>query len=154
MDIKEKMRRHNELENMNFRSDQEDEELIRLKEEFELMHKEQEERKQNGISTETEARPEQKSKGGSLVRKLLFVKPKEPPKPATKEEIEQLKLEAEKQEVLTRIAKAKSQQKNYKGSGSNFFESVQKVIGKSTSNPFDMSGGSSKKRTEYDPFRW
>ena len=85
-----------------------------------------------------------------IIRRILFVKPKEPLKPVTQEELDQLELEAKKQELLSRISKAKAEQQKNKPS---IFNTIQKVIGKSDNNPFDVSSARGK-RSEYSPFRW
>lgn len=77
----------------------------------------------------------------SLLKKLLRIKPKIP---VTQEELEQLELEAKKCELKARIHKAKAQ-------GPSIFDSITKVIGKSSHNPFDVSGSSNEKN---NPFRW
>ena len=74
----------------------------------------------------------------SIIKKILFIKPK---KPVTEEELNQLELEAKKAELKARIAKAKAE-------GPSVFDSITKVIGKSSHNPFDISNQKSK----YDPF--
>lgn len=102
---------------------------------------------------ENEVTKETKKQGG-LLRKILRVKPKEPPKPVTQIELDQLNMEAKKQEILAKIAKAKAEQYKAKSSGPSIFDSITKVIGKSSNNPFDASPRSSKKRSDYDPFRW
>ena len=75
----------------------------------------------------------------NLIRKILFVKEKQPPIPVTDTELDQLDKEARKQELLARIEKAKALQAKAKGSGSSVFKTIQKVIGKSDYNPFDVS---------------
>ncbi len=62
---------------------------------------------------------------GEFIRKLLFIKPK---KPVTQEDLDQLEMVAKKAELEARIDKAKGQKKSI----------IEKVLGKSTYNPFDM----------------
>ena len=76
----------------------------------------------------------------SLIKKLLFIKEKTP---ITEETIKQLELDARAAELKARISKAKAE-------GPSIFKTIQKVIGKSDHNPFDMT---SSKRQDYDPFR-
>lgn len=151
--MEEKQARLNQLKRIVYKSDEEILEMEKLQEELKFQSNEQVSHfsgtkislgEGKGSLIPIQAKP-------SLLRKLLRVKQKEPSKPVTQEDLDQLKLDAQKEELLARIAKAKSQRKNNTPS---IFESIQKVIGKSTNNPFDISDKSSKKRPDYDPFGW
>ena len=63
--------------------------------------------------------------------------------PVTEESLKQLELQAREAELQARIQKAKAQ-------GPSIFKSIQKVIGTSNNNPFDMKPS---KRSDYDLFR-
>lgn len=76
----------------------------------------------------------------SLLKKILRIKPKVP---VTQAELDQLELEAKKAELKARIQKAKAQ-------GPSIFDSITKVIGKSSHNPFDVSTSENRN----NPFRW
>lgn len=65
----------------------------------------------------------------SLIKKILLIKEK---KPVTKEELEQLELEAQKQELKARIARSKSMQFDAK---LKKFESFGKTFGGSNVFP-------------------
>jgi len=79
----------------------------------------------------------------SLLKKILRVKPKTP---ITQADIDQLKLDAQAAELKARIHKAKAE-------GPTIFDTITKVIGKSSHNPFDVSSNPKQKRSDYDPFR-
>lgn len=145
MSLDEKLIRLRKIYKIAYPSDQEIHEAEELEEEIKLILEE------SDIKIKPrEQEPEVPKKiRGNLLRKILFVKPKEPPKPVTKQELEQLDMVAKKEALLTKIAKSKAERK---GSGSSVFETIQKVIGKSTSNPFDMSGGS-RRRSDDNLFR-
>lgn len=130
MNLEEKIKRLVELKKIQYPSDQEVEEKERLQEELGLeSHESRVEPKQEDIKPKT-----------SLLRTILRVKPKVP---VTKEQLDQLELEAKKCELKARIAKAKAQ-------GPSIFDTITKVIGKSNNNPFDVSSTSKQK----DIFRW
>ena len=63
--------------------------------------------------------------------------------PVTEETIKQLELDARAAELKARISKAGAE-------GPSIFKTIQKVIGKSDNNPFEMKPSS---RQDYDPFR-
>lgn len=112
------------------------------------MNLEEKERLQKELGLEAhesrveQSRPEEPKT--SMLKKILRIKPKVP---VTKEELDQLELEAKKCELKARIAKAKAQ-------GPSIFDTITKVIGKSNNNPFDVSTSTKQKRSDYDPFRW
>ena len=147
MSLDEKLSRLRKIYKIAYPSDQEIHEAEKLEEEIKLILEE------SDIKIRPrEPEPEQPKKiRGNLLRKILFVKPKEPPKPVTEAELADLTMIARKEELKARIAKAKAKQKESGGSQS-VFETIQKVIGKSTSNPFDMSGGS-RRRSDDNLFR-
>lgn len=130
MNLEDKIKRLVELKKIQYPSDQEVEEKERLQEELGLEAHES--------RVEPERKPQEPKT--SLLRTILRIKPKVP---VTKEELDQLELEAKKCELKARIAKAKAE-------GPSVFDTITKVIGKSNNNPFDVSA--SEKRN--NPFRW
>lgn len=145
MNLEDKIKRLVVLKKITYPSDQEVEEKERLQEELGLeAHESRVEqppsRKLRHFTTDTTIENKIESHEKNLLRKILRVKPKVP---VTKEELDQLELEAKKCELKARISKAKAQ-------GPSLFDSITKVIGKSTNNPFDVSA--SEKRN--NPFRW
>lgn len=160
MSLEDKLKRIKELDKIQYLSDQEVEERAQLLDEMRLM------RIQSGpLHNNNNSYPEietittdpknyikieeAEQRKPSLLRRILRVEQKQPQisKQVTQAELDQLTLEARKQELLLRIAKAKSQQKQHKGS---IFESIQKVIGKPSYDPFDMT--QRKQKDKYNPF--
>ena len=72
-------------------------------------------------------------KKSSLLRKILRVEPK---KPVTQADLDQLEMIAKKEELKTRIQKAKGSRPNI----------IEKVLGKSSYDPFRMTGKSHTKK--------
>lgn len=132
MNLEDKIKRLVELKKIQYPSDQEVEEKERLQEELGLEAHESRVSRQEPIQAE---KPKQ-----SLLKTILRIKPQVP---VTQAELDQLKLVAQKEELKARIHKAKAQ-------GPSVFDTITKVIGKSTNNPFDVSA--SEKRN--NPFRW
>lgn len=139
MNIEDKTKRLNQLKKIDYPSDQEFQEIEQLEEELKEITSE------SFKETKIELGPgkgfvvpipPQKKK--SILKTILRINP---PKPVTQTEIDQLKLLAQKEELKSRIAKAKGSRPNI----------IERVLGKSTSNPFDAS---SRKKGDYDPFRW
>lgn len=145
MNLEDKIKRLVELKKIQYPSDQEVEEKERLQEELGLeAHESRVEHSEHFSGTPITKAKEPQEPKTSLLRTILRVKPKVP---VTKEELEQLELEAKKCELKARIAKAKAQ-------GPSIFDTITKVIGKSNNNPFDVSASAKQKRSDYDPFRW
>ena len=137
MNLEDKIKRLVELKKIQYPSDQEVEEKERLQEELGLeAHESRVER--------PEALPVIEKPKQSLLKTILRIKPKVP---VTKEELDQLELEAKKCELKARIAKAKAE-------GPSVFDTITKIIGKSSNNPFDVSASPKQRRSDYDPFRW
>lgn len=133
MNLEDKIKRLVELKKIQYPSDQEVEEKERLQEELGL------EAHESRVE-----QPKQEEPKPSMLKKILRIKPKVP---VTKQELEQLELEAKKCELKARIHKAKAE-------GPSIFDTITKVIGKSNNNPFDVSTSTRQKRSDYDPFRW
>jgi hypothetical protein len=167
MNIDDKSKRLRQLKMIHYPSDQDLEEMEKLEDEIKISFSEVTEPNEirEGVFADPSFRSKQvftqtnvnlgTGKGElvpipkqSLLRKILRVKQRIPERPVTFSELEQLKMVAQKEELLTKISKAKAQRKKDKPS---VFETIQKVIGKSTSNPFDMSPS---KKDKYDPWRW
>lgn len=130
MNLEDKIKRLVELKKIQYPSDQELEEKERLQEELGLEAHES--------RVEPKRKPEEPKT--SLLRTILRIKPKQP---VTQAELDQLKLIAQKEELKARIHKAKAE-------GPSIFDTITKVIGKSSNNPFDVSAS---KETN-NPFRW
>lgn len=145
MNLEEKIKRLVELKKIQYPSDQEVEEKERLQEELGLeAHESRVEHSKHFSGTPITEPKEPDEPKPSMLKKILRIKPKVP---VTKEELEQLELEAKKCELKARIAKAKAE-------GPSIFDTITKVIGKSNNNPFDVSASTKQKRSDYDPFRW
>lgn len=151
MNLEEKKKRIAELRKIDYLSDQECEELERLKDEVlqetgDNVNKAHQKLidsmdKNEKIQIEIKSKENEKPVTHSLIKKLLRVTPKQP---VTQAEIEQLKLVAQKEELKSRIAKAKGARPNI----------IERFLGKSTHNPFEVGTSNTKKRSDYDPFRW
>lgn len=153
MSLDEKLSRLRKLYKIQYPSDQELEEANQLEDEIKLILEESYVKiKPQEPEEKPQSEPVKKQRG--IIQKLLFIKPKEPPKPVTEAELLDLTMQARKEEIKARIAKAKAQQQK-SGGNKSIFDTIQKVIGKSSNNPFDVSENrGSKKRSDYDPFRW
>lgn len=142
MNLDDKIKKLKQLQKIDYPSDQEREEIEILKGDILEITKEV----QSTYEDKPKSQPQQEpKKETSILKKILRLTPKEP---VTQAELDQLKLVAQKEELKARIAKAKS-------AGPSIFDSISKVIGKSSNNPFDLSSTPTKqKRSDYDPFRW
>lgn len=148
MDLQEKIERHNYLERMNFRSDQEEDELMELKKEI---RSGLDALKNKVIPEEipVKKQPESKKYRGIISGRILKWRDERREKnKATPEKIAQLKLEVQKASLERKLAEEKEKKNKAK------WEKINKMFSSGGKTDREIDGDRDKLWKKYQNWKW